>query len=286
MGLAAGVAVAGGLSLAGSAISASAAGDAAKQQEQAAQAGIDNQNKIWGQVQNYFSPYVNAGNNAISNYSSALPGIANNVSNIKAPNALGSFFNPSDLAQTPGYQFTLNQGLQATQNGFSAQGLNNSGAATKGAAQYAQGLASNTYNQQLQNFLQQQGQQYGQGLQSANFGLNQQQTLNNLLFGAAGLGQNAAQGVSSAGLGNAAQINNLLGQQGNAAAAGTVGAANAYSSGLSNIGGLASTYGILNGLNAQNPNVSNVQSPYNNGLFNFQFGSSQPQYMSFGGGPQ
>lgn len=58
------------------------------------------------------------------------------------------------LENTPGYKFALDQGLKATQNGFAAQGLASSGAAMKGGAQFAEGLASQTYNQQLQNYLQ------------------------------------------------------------------------------------------------------------------------------------
>lgn len=55
------------------------------------------------------------------------------------------------LAATPGYQFTLNQGLQATQNAAAARGLGVSGAALKGASTFATGQANTTYNQQLQN---------------------------------------------------------------------------------------------------------------------------------------
>lgn len=260
-----------------SALSASAAGSAASEQGQAAQNALNNQNQVWGQVQNYFSPYVNAGNSAISNYSSQLPGLANSTQNIQTPGTYQSF-NPSDLAATPGYQFTLNQGLQATQNGFSSQGLNNSGAATKGAAQYASGLASNTYNQQLQNYMQQQGQQYNQGLSNANFSLNQNQTTANMLQNAAGLGQNAVSSLSGAGLGSAQQVNNLLTQQGNAAAAGTIGQANALSGGLNSLAGTASTYGILNGLNPQSNNTSNT-NPYGSNVFNMTYPS---QYTSFG----
>lgn len=55
------------------------------------------------------------------------------------------------LQQTPGYQFTLQQGLQGVENGYAAQGLGRSGAALKGAANYAEGLAGTTYQQIWQN---------------------------------------------------------------------------------------------------------------------------------------
>ncbi len=73
------------------------------------------------------------------------------------------------LEATPGYQFNLAQGLQATQNSASARGLGVSGAAMKGAATFATGLADSTYqnqfnNQQTQftNSLNKDTQQFGQ----------------------------------------------------------------------------------------------------------------------------
>jgi hypothetical protein len=81
----------------------------------------------------------------------------------QAPTAPGPFvWNPTmeGLAQTPGYQFTLDQGLRATQSSAAARGLGMSGAAMRGAADYASGKASETYNQQLTNAIN----IYGQGL--------------------------------------------------------------------------------------------------------------------------
>lgn len=68
---------------------------------------------------------------------------------------LANQWNPTmqGLAQTPGYKFTLQQGLQAAQNSNAAKGLGVSGAALRGASDYASGLASQTYNQQYQNYL-------------------------------------------------------------------------------------------------------------------------------------
>jgi hypothetical protein len=74
----------------------------------------------------------------------------------QVPTAPGPFvWNPTmeGLAQTPGYQFTLDQGLRATQSSAAARGLGMSGAAMRGAADYAGGLASKTYDQQLKNAL-------------------------------------------------------------------------------------------------------------------------------------
>lgn len=74
----------------------------------------------------------------------------------QAPQAPGPFvWNPTmeGLAATPGYQFTLDQGLKAVQSSAAARGLGMSGAAMRGAADYASGKASETYNQQLTNAL-------------------------------------------------------------------------------------------------------------------------------------
>lgn len=54
-----------------------------------------------------------------------------------------------ELEKTPGYQFALKQGLKAQQNSATARGLGISGAALKGAAAFATGLADQTYKTQF-----------------------------------------------------------------------------------------------------------------------------------------
>jgi len=92
-------------------------------------------------------------------------------------------------------------------------GLNNSGAQEKGLANYATGLAQNTYNQQYQN------------------ALNTYQTNAGQLGNLLSIGQNAAAGVGNAGFQSQAAI-------GNAQAAGTVAAGNAQSNALNSLMGL------------------------------------------------
>lgn len=53
------------------------------------------------------------------------------------------------LESLPGYQFTKTQGLKAVQNSAAARGLGVSGAALKGAATFATGLADSTYTNQF-----------------------------------------------------------------------------------------------------------------------------------------
>jgi hypothetical protein len=78
-----------------------------------------------------------------------------------ASGELGGEFNPGDLTQDPGYQFNLQQGQEALDRANAARGSFFSGAALKGAQDYGQGLADNTYNQAYQRWLQGQNNTYG-----------------------------------------------------------------------------------------------------------------------------
>ena len=128
-------------------------------------------------------------------------------------------FSPTEaqLEATPGYQFTLNQGLKATQNSNAARGLGVSGAAEKGAASYATGLADTTYQNQFAN-----------ALNTYQTNLAKQQNL-------ASTGENAAAQTGNYGTQTAANIGSTAVGAANASAAGTIGAANAASSGIGSI---------------------------------------------------
>jgi hypothetical protein len=135
----------------------------------------------------------------------------------------------SDLEATPGYQFTLNQGLKATQNSAAARGLGLSGAAMKAAGSYATGLSDQTYNTRFN-----QGQQLWQD-QVTN------QTNNyNRLIGPTQVGASAAAGQNQVGAVTGNNIANNLISGGNAAASGILGAGQA---------GAAGTLGVTNALN-------------------------------------
>jgi hypothetical protein len=140
------------------------------------------------------------------------------------------------LAKTPGYQFTLDQGLRGVANQEAAKGRGVSGNELAGAATYATGLANNTFNQQFQNAmagqglsfgqtLQGQGQQYGQALSS-----NQQEL--------AGQNQAFNQLAQSYGLqlgGRALAFNQPLTQQEQAWNQLTQGQAQGYGQSLQNV---------------------------------------------------
>lgn len=123
------------------------------------------------------------------------------------------------LEQTPGYQFNLKQGLKSVQNSAAARGLGTSGAALKGAATFATGLADSTYQSQF-----------------ANANTNKQNAYN-FLTGAAGQGENAAaqtgQFATATGQGVAQNTTNA----GTALSAGIQGAGNALTTGANTVGG-------------------------------------------------
>jgi len=143
--------------------------------------------------------HVNAATNTENPYfapsQQALPMLAANLPGYTAQ------FNPTDLASTPGYQFQLQQGLKATQNSQTARGLGVSGPAIQAGDQYAQNLASTTYNQQLQNYLTQNQQDYNMLTGLTNTGLSGALQQGNQVIGAgqaeAGFGMQGA-GASGA----------------------------------------------------------------------------------------
>lgn len=122
----------------------------------------------------------------------------------------------ASLESLPGYQFARTQGLKGVQNAAAARGLGVSGAALKGAAKFATGLADSTYGDQI-----------------------------NRLQGVANMGENAAAQTGSYATQNAGNIsNNILGI-GNANAAASIAGGNAVSNVANTIGNLAMTNAIL-----------------------------------------
>ncbi len=158
---------------------------------------------------------------------------ANNLLQARLPDLTAPVrMNQSDLQQTPGYNFNLTQGLKATQNAAAARGLGTSGAALKGAANYATGLADSTYQNQFSN------------------AVTNKQNAYNMLSNATSIGANAAGGLASNSATVGGNIANTITGAGNAQAAGTLGSANALGNGL-----LQSAFysnKILNGQNGGN----------------------------------
>jgi|SRR5580658_1024365 hypothetical protein len=172
----------------------------------------------------------------------------------------------AQAAQTPGYQFALQQGENALQNSAAARGGLLSGNTAEALDQYSQGLASTNYQQTYNNALNQYQTAYNQ------FANNQANTYNRLA-GIAGTGQTAANQLNSAGqsaANNVAGISATAGQQigqsaqnaGAATASGYVGAANAINSGIGSATGSAQQ-GILLSQLLNNNNSANYGAEAN-----------------------
>lgn len=224
----AGVATAAG-SVISSSNAASAAGSAASEQAGSADFAAQVQQGMFAQTQNNLSPFIKAGGAAVNELGGLTGGWLSGTGDPLSPGQLTSQFQPTinQLEQTPGYQFTLDQGLKATQNSYAAQGLGSSGAAAKGATNYAEGLASTTYQQQFQNF------------QASNL-----QTYN-MLSNLAGLGENAGANLGNTAATVGANVGADVVGAGNASAAGTIGAANALTAGISGATGAGSNAALL-----------------------------------------
>jgi hypothetical protein len=199
---------AGALSAGASMFGASQAGKAADKQLQATIMAQEAQRRRYDEFVNALSPYMKFGESSLGDLQSRLPFLTSPI-----------VMDQAGLEQTPGYQFTREQGLRAAQNALTATGLGRSGAAVKAATRFGTGLADNTYQTQF-------------NLENVN-----RSNAFNRLIAAAGVGQNAVSAMGNAGVTTGQGIANSLIQGGNAQAAGIMGGANYLMQGANNIGG-------------------------------------------------
>jgi hypothetical protein len=143
MGLGAGSAalIGGALSAAGGIGSAVLSGGA---QKSAANTAANTQLSMYNQTRNDLQPYAQAGQNAFS----ALSNLMGQGGTAASQNMLAG------LQQYPGYQFAMDQGVQALDRSAASKGLLLSGGQLKDITAYGQGLATqnfnNYFNQQYQ----------------------------------------------------------------------------------------------------------------------------------------
>lgn len=152
----------------------------------AAQLQSDQFDRVYGDLQ----PFKNFGYSAVND-------LRKNLNFFESPIKMDQ----KTLENTPGYKFTLAQGLKSVQNSAAARGLGTSGAALKGAAGYATGLADQTYLDQF-------------NVENTN-----RNNAFNRLMAIAGMGQNAAVQTGSFGSTAATNSGNALMSAGNAQAA-------------------------------------------------------------------
>jgi len=129
-----GSAVIGGIS------TAYAANKAASAQTAAAQQASNTALGMYNTTRGDLSPYRQIGQTASDQLTSRIGELTSPIT-----------MDQATLEKTPGYQFNLTQGQRAVTNSAAARGLGSSGAALKGAATFATGLADSTYQNQFNN---------------------------------------------------------------------------------------------------------------------------------------
>ena len=181
-------------------LGSSAASSAASQQANAANRAADLQNQQYQQTRQDQMPYMEAGRTALN----ALTPLATNYQK----------FGMDQFTQDPGYAFRLQQGQKALDASAAARGGLISGNALRAAQGYGQEMGSQEYQNAFNRYQTERNAQ-----------LNPLQSL-------AGVGQTTGQQVGAAGAANAGAVGNYLTGGAAAQAAGTVGGANAITSGL------------------------------------------------------
>lgn len=254
--------VMGGISAAGSLASgflgSHAASSAANQQVAAETKALDFQNQVYGtQVANE-QPYVDAGAQSIG---SLMKGLQNGTYGAGSnPNFNGgpAFTAPTaaQAAQTPGYQFTLQQGMRGVNASAAAKGGALSGGAVKAAQQYGAGLADSTYNNVFNRSLAGYQTNFQDSLATYQQNLAKQQQEFGQQSAVAQIGQQGISSINNTGTQAATNIGSIMGNIGNAQAAGTVGSANAWSSAIGGITGAANNSLALYKLSQPTPGYS------------------------------
>lgn len=168
------------------------ANKAASAQKASAQNQLDFNKQVYGDISANFKPYLDMGLQGQQAYNSLL-GLG------QAPAGFTGF------QQSPGYQWAMQQGMDAAQSRAAAGGGLNSGKTLQDLNAFGQGLA----NQEYQTYL-------------------------NRLQGIGQQGQNAAGMQGAAAQQYAANGMNAMGSMGDARAAGYVGGANALMGGINN----------------------------------------------------
>lgn len=239
-------------SLFGGLFGSNASNQATQQYVQGLQQAQNSLGNSQSQALSNLSPYLQAGSQATGTLSQMLatPGqglLTPWTQQFTAPTA-------EQAAQTPGYQFQLQQGENALQNSAAAQGGLLSGGTLAGLNNYAQGVASTNYQNTFNNALT----QYQQAYQSF---LNNQNNTYSRLAGLSGQGLSAAGNAGNIITGIGGDIASLYGQQGAARAAGTIGSANALGGILPGMSNSLLQYGLLSQLNGAGGGTNSWGAP-------------------------
>lgn len=225
----------------------SAAKSAASTQADAANKASDNTMKMYDQNRTDLAPYRSLGAGSTPSLIEAmgytpqfdsqgnLTGMTKNPDNMLQQQFNGGApfsFNPSDLEKYPGYQFALQQGMRGVNASAAAKGLGVSAGNIRGAADYASGLASQTYGNAYNQALGTYQTNYGNALNTFNTNYTSAAQNANRLAGLVQTGQNSATQTAAQGLTATGIAGNFATSGAAATAAGTVGAANALTGAL------------------------------------------------------
>jgi hypothetical protein len=192
------------------------AGKAADQSAAASQAAIDEQRRQFDLTRGDFAPYREAGARGLGLYEQGVS---------QVPSA-------QDVMAQPGYQFGMDQGMNALQRQIAAHGGRNSGAAQKAATRYGTDYATTRYND---------------AWAKRNDRLAQ-------LGALAGIGQAATSSTAGAGMNSANAISGLIQNQGDTRAGGTLAQGNIW-------GNTANAIGALYGRPKPQPTYPNPWGP-------------------------
>lgn len=200
-------------SLTGANQQAKAATDAANMQMQASKDASAMQKQMYDQTRQDLSPYTNAGTTALGQIMGQL-----------VPDGyFNQTYSGQSLYNDPSYQFRVNQGLGAVQQGAAAQGGLLSGATLKALNDYGQQAASQEYNAGYNRFNADQTNRFNR--------------LNSLV----GIGQNAAAGVGNTGANVAQSMANNTMAGADALSAGRIAQGNAQANNMQNLMGVVGT---------------------------------------------
>jgi hypothetical protein len=182
-----------GAGLGGAIEGSESVGQASQAQQQASQAGIDEQRRQFDAIQKLLQPYTAAGSGALTQQQ-ALLGMGTPEAQQQAITAIQG---------SPQFQTLQQQGEEAILSRASATGGLRGGNVQAALAQFRPSLLSSLIEQQY-----------------------------NRLGGLTAIGQNAAAGVGNAGMSTGGNIATLLGRQGQAEAGGILGQQSALTGGI------------------------------------------------------
>ena len=225
------VAIAGG-AIIGGVVASDNASTAADAQVQSAQLANQTQSNMFNQQQANLQPWKQSGQMSLADLNNLMfnaDGSTNMSSILNQP------FTAAQYHQSPGYQFQMQQGIDAIQNSAAAKGL--TGNTLRELMSYGQGVANQDYWNAYNAYTQNQNNIFGR--------------LNTM----SGTGANAAGGIANLGMNTANNISNNLIGAGNATAAGIVGSANALSGGANSA---IQNYMLYNMMQNQQANQSSV----------------------------